>query len=569
MRIKSALIGLLPLLFFSSVSVFAAPEDFVITEIMYNPKGADGDKEWVEVFNNSTDPTTILGGSAASAWRFYDGSGGSGNHTLSSAASQGSMIISPKAYFVLAENFSVFKSAYPDFSGTLIEVSAMSLGNTSETLGFRIGSAGSLFSTTNYDKSWGGADNGESLEKKNLSGSNDSGNWVGSFSDGGSPGEAYKDPPPIIYPTTVKINEFLPDPLSGDEWVELYNQSSTEPAILSNWQLDDIEGGSSPQTFSATLAPLSYALIYFSSSKLNNDGDSVRLIRPDGSVADSFNYSSGKKGQSYAFQEQSFVLTATPTPGLVNAFLGSVDKFEGRLVDIKRLSLGANVGLTAFVTVPENILGKKDFYVSDGDVGIKISYSQENDPSLKAGDEVRVGSSLEESNQEKYIKTDLVTILSREARLIKARRILTGEADEPLEGMLVRVQGKLVEQSGETFYLDDGSGRAKIFLRDSTGIIKIKMSQGDEVWAVGLISQYGFLKSGDGNYRVMPRFQGDVYNLTEGQAAEVRIFGAATSAIRELPRTGPVDFYTLGWLLIFLGLKLKLMIRYSDEKLGL
>ena len=54
-----------------------------------------------------------------------------------------------------------------------------------------------------------------------------------------------------IYNKSVIISEFLPNPEGKDqenEWIELYNQSN-QIANLSNWQLDDQEGGSSPFIF--------------------------------------------------------------------------------------------------------------------------------------------------------------------------------------------------------------------------------------------------------------------------------------------------------------------------------
>ena len=537
-----------------SNGVEAAVSDFVITEIMYDPGGSDTGKEWVEVYNTASQSATIVGGAVSNSLRFFDGS----NHTFAVTAFQGSMTVDPQTYFVIAQKTSSFNLSYPNYRGALIEISAMSLENTSESIGFRLGSSGSLFSNFIYDKSWGGAGTGKTLEKKIITGANDSSNWVEGSVDGGTPGEPYQDSLPVVYPASIRINEFLPDPESGEEWVEIFNFGE-QPANLNSWQLDDIDGGSGPQSFSVTLEPFSYFVIYFSSSKLNNDGDTVRLLRPDGFVVDSINYSSSNKGSSWDYEGKSFVESLTPTLGALNQIKGK-EKSKDRIFELKRLPLGSEVELEAYVSVPENVFGKDEFYVWDKEAGIRISFSQPLSQPLAVGDKVLVASTIEESYQERYIKTDAIQIMQKGAINIEERKILTGEVSEPVEGLLIKVVGKLVEQEGDTFYLDDGSGKAKVYLKDSTGIVKPKMVIDEVISAIGLVSQYGFLKGGQANYRILPRFQSDVSNLGKDEITSGSVLGIATD-LKELPETGSSDLYTLGWTLIFLGLGIRLALQ--------
>ena len=45
--------------------------------------------------------------------------------------------------------------------------------------------------------------------------------------------------PPLIYAAgTIVINEIMPAPASGNEWVELYNPGTT-PIDISGWKIDD------------------------------------------------------------------------------------------------------------------------------------------------------------------------------------------------------------------------------------------------------------------------------------------------------------------------------------------
>ncbi len=110
------------------------------------------------------------------------------------------------------------------------------------------------------------------------------------------------------FPDNIFISEFMPNPEEGGEWVELYNSNPFEVS-LSDWQLDDIEGGSVPQTFSAVIEGKSFKVIYFTSNKLNNGGDEARLLRPDGWVLDKASYNKSTKNISWSLQSNSWCET--------------------------------------------------------------------------------------------------------------------------------------------------------------------------------------------------------------------------------------------------------------------
>ena len=128
-----------------------------------------------------------------------------------------------------------------------------------------------------------------------------------------------------IYNQSVIISEFMPNPEGTDtenEWIELFNQSA-QIANLTNWQLDDQEGGSSPFTFPANslIAPNQFLVLIRPITKisLNNDNDQVRLFYPDGSLSAEVGYLAEKKeGFSIAFDGSEYFWTKTPTPGSAN-----------------------------------------------------------------------------------------------------------------------------------------------------------------------------------------------------------------------------------------------------------
>lgn len=134
----------------------------------------------------------------------------------------------------------------------------------------------------------------------------------------------------------VKISEFLPFPEGKDaeeEWIEIHN-SGDYLVDLGGWQLDDMaDGGSKPWTFPARtfIQPRGYLVISRVISKiaLNNDKDVVRLIYPNGVVADEINYEKPKKGMSGILMGGSFFWSKFPTPGATNILEADVVKSLG------------------------------------------------------------------------------------------------------------------------------------------------------------------------------------------------------------------------------------------------
>lgn len=94
----------------------------------------------------------------------------------------------------------------------------------------------------------------------------------------------------------VVINEFVSDPTEGNEWIELYNKKGFD-INLTGWVLEDGVG---------VIAPLSgiiaangvdkFKVFELSSSKLNNDGDIIKLKKSDGTIIDQVTYGNWDDG---------------------------------------------------------------------------------------------------------------------------------------------------------------------------------------------------------------------------------------------------------------------------------
>ncbi|MGQ9582382.1 MAG: phospholipase D-like domain-containing protein [Thermoplasmatota archaeon] len=120
------------------------------------------------------------------------------------------------------------------------------------------------------------------------------------------------------------LNEILPAPRERfeSEWVELYNPGE-EVASVGGWTLDDIEGGGSrpyriPE--GAEVPPRGYLVLSGTTTgvRLNNDGDTLRLLDETGALVDSFSYESTEYDVSFARMPDGgaeWKSSRQPTPG--------------------------------------------------------------------------------------------------------------------------------------------------------------------------------------------------------------------------------------------------------------
>jgi hypothetical protein len=210
MKIKT----LLFVVIFGFLSLFNfANAEVVITEIMYDVEGSDSGREWIELYNNGESPVVIKGGSAGDdSWRIFQQSqsGTENNRTLSPDAYQGDMTINAGEYLVVTQDGVLFKGDWQSYTGNILVSSAMTLTNTSGTLGLRLGSGGVPWSLILYNSESGGNGDGKSLQLVGnawLANTPTPGaaNELGASSSGGSQGGASANPPKPVVKKKIKI----------------------------------------------------------------------------------------------------------------------------------------------------------------------------------------------------------------------------------------------------------------------------------------------------------------------------------------------------------------------------
>lgn len=329
---------------------------------------------------------------------------------------------------------------------------------------------------------------------------------------------------------TIRINEFLPNPVGADqegEWIELYNFGEKD-LDLSGISLDD-DGGSKPFVFGDIVMGAGEYLVVEreeSGIVLNNSSDKVRLFGPRGDLIDSVAYKGLKEGESYAFDEKTgWRATEEVTPGeknewrgseinLNNIIMPSSGSFELQdLSEVAQFKVGAEVAVEGVVVVEPGVMSKNTFYIVDKTGGVQIYMYTKEFPALAVGDRIKVWGELSETQGEKRIKithSDQIIFLRVEDPP-KPLAIQAEDIGEEFEGMFVVLQGELVEMKGASWWIDDKTDEAKIYIKRNTGIISKGFSLGDEVRVAGIVSQW------KEEYRILPRYMNDV-KLIKGVA---------------------------------------------------
>ncbi|MEI6221269.1 MAG: lamin tail domain-containing protein [bacterium] len=303
--------------------------DVVLNEVLAAPSAQLGE-EWVELYNRESVPVQLL------QWQLDDvESGGSKVYSISTP-----VVVQPHGWLVLSQ------------SDTKIN-----FNNDGDTVRL-LCPDGSLVDSFSYvqtktDFSWGRYPDGSGEWVGEMAGTRDLANVLLATATATFGEQSTATSKAVVLATVTKtatffistptaistqaipygvieLSEFLPAPGSShdwdgsgkadgdDEWIELYN-SSDAMVNLSGWMLDDGENGSKAYVLPATasIGVNGYAVFYKKDTKiaLNNDTDTVRLLRPDGTIEESYLYSKAKTDQSFVKVAGAWQLSSSPSPG--------------------------------------------------------------------------------------------------------------------------------------------------------------------------------------------------------------------------------------------------------------
>lgn len=301
--------------------VWADEKDLIITEIMYDPSCKKEEKcsDWFEIYNKSSDKLTI---SNKEIGIIDEENLDSSCHQIKSG-----ITVESKGFAIIADNRDYFLKKYSDVDEDIVFDSSFDLSEKGDYI--RLSSdnkCNNFFIDISYESSWGGKNNGKTLEKIDHSGNYSKNNWQESYILGGTPGEKNSEKPkPKEYPGKIRINEVLPDPEKnkGEEFIEIFNYNE-EKVDLEGWILRD---GSKTGKYifpkDSLIGANDYLIIYKKDFKfaLNNSGnENVMFLNPDEKVADEISYSGSKDSASYNYSADGWRWSKFLTPGEDNKF---------------------------------------------------------------------------------------------------------------------------------------------------------------------------------------------------------------------------------------------------------
>ncbi|CAN5298672.1 hypothetical protein BH10PAT2_BH10PAT2_1180 [soil metagenome] len=98
----------------------------------------------------------------------------------------------------------------------------------------------------------------------------------------------------------VIINEVHPAPSTGNDWIELYNPT-IQVANLTGWTIEDSASTlTTTPTLSGQILSSHGFLVVEVGNRLNNSGDQVKFVNPNGEILDFFTYESSVIDQSWS-----------------------------------------------------------------------------------------------------------------------------------------------------------------------------------------------------------------------------------------------------------------------------
>jgi len=548
----------------------------VITEFLPNPEDSDNDNEFIEVYNAGTQDENVGG------WTMDDKMGKTRSYSIPEnviiRAGEYKVFMSSETRIVLNNSGDgiVLKNA----KGEKQDETPVS-GAANEDVSYALKDDG-IWAWTK--KPTPGAKNIIEMEKQKIG------------ADALGANKAEDVPEETVnydYSDGIILTEVLPDPEGSDnklnyEWIEIYNDSTKE-VNLRGWTIDDIQGkGSKPYIINEDrkIKPKEY--LVFSKEEtnviLNNTADEVNIIWPDGSVEDSISYKKPKEGFSYALLDSGkWNWTSKPSPGKENLYIEEDEKtdkgaekvlsegpgrdtkedfasleadagyvlgentmefIETDIDSAKKLPRFSDVKISGIVSAPPGIFQDNLFYISGSGLQV-FSYSRIFG-GIRLGDKLEIFGKMSEVGGEKRLvveSPDFIKIISHD-NLLEPELISTGEAGEQYEGYLVLAEGSVMAINGDIFYIDDGSGQAKVYVKPGARIKKPDMKIGDSVNVTGIVSRTSL------GYRVLPRFQNDIrIGKTSGVSSSEGASRNASSSQNDINKSDRVPFYYYGFIL--------------------
>jgi DNA/RNA endonuclease YhcR with UshA esterase domain len=302
---------------------------------------------------------------------------------------------------------------------------------------------------------------------------------------------------------SIILSEIYSYPSSGDEFIELYN--NTEQDIdLRDWKLSDL---AKSFTLSGIIPAKGYKIYNQSESKisLNNTSETITLTDNYNQIQSTTSYTKAYKGLSYIPILQGWGWTQTITPNAPNIFTEKDNKDSSKnyigIENIEQLSQiedGEYIEIEGQVIIPVGTLIDNSFYIIKDNRVVKVYDRQKRFPTLKEGDIVKIQAEWHNTNTQQYLKTNSINniqIITEQKIDIKVENITKIENSD--WGKIVNITGVLDTNTKTNLVLNNKNSETTVKLY-SDKINKPQMKKGD------LVKLTGFTEVYDGEIRVIP-----------------------------------------------------------------
>lgn len=494
----------------------AADTDVIVNEVMANPQGSDTNHEWLEIANFGQVSVNLKD------WKikiFNDPVSTTATKTINLT----SIDLSPQSFLVVVNNSTNYK---PCDNCVVFDAGSYTITNAKGKISLTNAAA-----TWEYNFSWT-EDVGDGRSMEIIGPPKDStyGQWQASLVDGGTPGAKNSvsglnppQSPTLVSPTLAQKFSV------GDKvtflWQTSDNNVSFEILVSQNGDLSDpiiVEPNLALKTYEAEDLE---AGIYYWQILASNGVDET------GSAINSFEMAAPVYSNDIIINE----LYPDPQTGdeewieLYNNSTENVD-FKNWLLEDLKGSIH-QYKITSSLIIP----AWGFIFISHNDSGITLNNDQDGvrltrpdgqilyeTPVFAGGDKgwsfarnsagtwewtttitpaavnIITPPVLEDAGGDEKEIPDENIPLNSESLVIQ-----TGEFRD-YENYLVTITGEVIETSGNTFYLDDGSGMAKVYIQDATGIDKPPMHKGDIFEVTGIVNLYRQ------TWRILPQKQEDI-----------------------------------------------------------
>lgn len=319
-----------------------------------------------------------------------------------------------------------------------------------------------------------------------------------------------------IYPNTEGLDK-------EEEFIEIKNTGS-EPVGLKGWIIEDESTKRFTHTGSDTIAPGSSLKLMrtLTSLALNNSGDTLKLVSPNGNVIDNVNYNKAPQGSSFTLVDNvwawigsvvetqqtapqvSLASTATTQTTTSNAQSGVYVSVS--VAQAKERQDDARVRLTGSLTVAHGVFSTQVVYLQDETGGIQIFFSKAQYPDMAPGQFMTVRGQLSTAFGERRLKIENVSaiVLGAQGNAISPMMLDVNEIDESYVGELITTNGIIVSRSSNKLVIENGGDELSVYLKSEPLIDANEFERGDAISVTGVLTNY------NGELRLRPRTREDI-----------------------------------------------------------